>query len=59
MLDIRDKMPHLQTAYDHMYYEAKRCRFEAAKLETRAEVYEDCAARIEMAMEKEEKTSTP
>ena len=51
MLDVRDKFPNLQKVYDHMYYTAKKCRSEARTLQTQAEIYEDCALRIEMAME--------
>ena len=51
MLDIKDKIPSLQKAYDHMYYKAKECRREARTLETRAEVYEYCAMMIVTAME--------
>jgi len=40
-----------QAAWEHMHYSAKKCRSEATTLVTRAEIYEDCAWKLEMAME--------
>jgi len=53
MLDIQDDMPYVQAAWEHMYYAAQRCRSDANKLIIRAEIYEDCASKLEMTMEKE------
>jgi hypothetical protein len=42
---------HYQELYDRMYGSAKKCRRDAMVLETRAEIYEECADRLMMAIE--------
>jgi len=53
MLNIHKEFPEIQAAWEHMHYSAKKCRSEATTLITRAEIYEDSAYRLEMAIEKE------